>query len=230
MPVSGQRHGPLGTRTEPHTVDGRMSRRGFLSGGSAAAAAVVMSRYPAKPPEALPNGTEPVITGPQRRMILQMARAGMVFPLRLPARDQADPARAQRAISRLRAAQHRLGPGLLQLGAARRPSLAGLRVAESAMPPAELATARAGADLLIGAGLLNAGHGPLLTGIGQMAAMARPPQAAGLQAAATLAVRSVFSEAAHHRVRDAAGQWLNLLSAMHERGTLRPAVRQRGLR
>lgn len=210
--------------------DGRMSRRGFLGGGSAAAAAAVLGRYPATPPGVLPTGTEPVTTGPQRRMILQLARAGAVFPVRLPASDQADPARARRAISRLRAAQHRLGPGLVQLGTARRPSLARLRAAEAAMPPAEFAAARAGADLLIGADLLDSGHAPLLTGLGHLAATARPAEAAALQATATLAVRSVFGDAAHHRVRDAAGQWLSLLSAMHERGTLRPAIQQRGLR
>lgn len=211
-------------------ASGKMSRRGFLSGGSATAAAVVIGGYPATRPGALPDGTEPGLAGRQRRMILQLAKAGAVFPLRLPTRDQADPVRAQRAISQLRAAQHRLGPGLVQLGAAWRPSLARLRTAESAMPPAEVAAARTGADLLIGAGLLDSGHAPLLTGLGHMAATAGPSEAAALQAAATLAVRSVFTDAAHHRVRDSAGQWLSLLSAMHEQGTLRPAIRQRGLR
>jgi len=205
-----------------------MSRRGFLSGGTAAAAAAVMGSLPAT----AQYGTELRTTSLQRAMIIQVARAGTVFPLRLPALGQASPARARarRAISRLRAAQDQLGPGLLQLGAASRPSLARLRTAEPALPPAELAAARAGADLLIGAGLLDSGHAPLLAGLGHLEATGQPPDRAALLGVATLAVRTVFGDAAHHRVRTVAGQWLGVLSAMHDQGTLQPAIQQRGLR
>lgn len=204
----------------------KVSRRGFLSGGSAAAAAAVMGSYPAT----RQYQAEPRTAGLQRRMIIQVARAGTVFPLRLPVTGQAGPARvrARRAVSRLRAAQDQLGPGLLQLGAAGRPSLARLRAAEPAMPPAELAAARAGADLLIGAGLLDSGHAPLLAGLGHLAATGQPPERAALLGVATLAARTVFGDAAHHRVRTAAGQWLGVLSAMHQQGTLQPAIRQKG--
>jgi hypothetical protein len=209
-------------------MDGQMSRRGFLSGGSAAAAAAVMgsalagARYRA----------EPHTASLQRAMIIQVAQVGAVFPLRLPTLGQASPARARarRAISRLRTAQGQLGPGLLQLGAARRPSLARLRATEPALPAAEHAAGRAGADLLIRAGLLGSGHAPLLAGLGHLAATGQPAERAALLGAATLAVRTVFGDAAHHRARTAADQWLGVLSALHEQGTLQTAIRQRGLR
>ena len=182
----------------------------------------MLGMHPAAPAGVIPLSAE-------RRMILQLARAGTVFPIRLPVRDQAGTPRAQRALSRLRAAQHRLDPGLVQLGSACRPSLARLRAAECAVPATDLSAARAGADLLIDAGLLDSGHAPMLAGLGHLAANARTQEKAALMGAATLAVRTVFTDAAHHRVRNAAGQWLNLLSAMHGQGTLRPAMRQRGL-
>jgi hypothetical protein len=227
--VSGQRHGSPETAAEPQLEGDPVSRRGFLGGGSAAVAAAVMVGHPATRTGAPDSRTGPVISSLQRRMIVQVAGAGAVFPLRLPVHSQAGPARAQRALSRLRAAQAQLGPGLLQLGAACRPTRARIRAAEQSMPPAELAAARAGADLLVRAGLLDSGHAPLLTGLGYLAATAPASDRSALVGAATLAVRTVFGDAAHHRARNAAGQWLTLLSAMHERGTLRPAIQQRGL-
>jgi hypothetical protein len=221
--VSGQRDGPPETRAEPHGLGGQLSRRGFLGGGSAAVAATVIGVHPAAPDRSASLDTE-------RRMIVQLARAGTGFPVRLPTRDQAGGVRAQRALGRLRAAQRQLGPGLLQLGAARRPSLARLRAAEQALPAGDLVAARRGADLLIGAGLLDSSQRPLLAGLGHLAATARPPDRAALVGAATLAVRTVFSDATHPRVRTAAAQWVNLLSAMHEQGTLRPATGPRELR
>ena len=221
--MSGRLDDPPGTQAEPHGMGGQLSRRGFLGGGSAAAAAAVIGVHPAAPDRSGSLDSE-------RRMIVQLAHVGTGFPLRLPTREQVGGVRAQRALGRLRTAQRQFGPGLLQLGAARRPSLARLRAAEQALPASDLVAARRGADLLIVAGLLDSGQRRLLAGLGHLAATARPPDRAALVGAATLAVRTVFSDAAHPRVRTAAAQWLNLLSAMHERGTLRPAVGQRELR
>jgi hypothetical protein len=213
-----------------------MSRRGFLGGGSAAAVAAVITGRPAGPagedPRDADGGVVPLSL--ERRMIVQLARAGIVFPVRIPVPGQhgalaGNTMRAQRALSRLRAAQDDLDPGLLRLGSAVRPSLARLQVAEHSMPASDLAVARGGADLLIRAGLLDSGHGPVLAGVGKLAADVRPPERAALAGAVTLAVRSVFDDAAHARVPAAAGHWLNVLAAMHGQGTLRPAIRQRGL-
>jgi len=206
-----------------------VNRRAFLSAGSAAAAGAMIGGYTATMHAPVPAGAEPVTLGVQRRMIIQLARAGTMFPVRLPVRGHASPARAERALSRLRAAQDQLEPGLLQLGAAARPSLARLHTAEQAMPAEELAAAREGAAVLVHAGLLDSGHAALLAGLGRMMTTAEPAERAGLHGAATLAVRMVFGDAAHHRVAIAAGRWLSLLSVMHTQGTLRPAIRQRGM-
>lgn len=219
--MSGRLDGPPG-QAEPHPIGGQLSRRGFLGGGSAAAAATVIGMHPAAPDRSGSLDSE-------RRMIVQLAHAGAGFPLRLPTRDQVGGVRAQHVLSRLRTAQRQLGPGLLQLGSARRPSLAKLRAAEQAMPASDLVAARRGADLLIGAGLLDSGQRRLLAGLGHLAATARPPDRAALVGAATLAARTVFGDATHPRVRTAAAQWVNLLSAMHEQGTLRAAAGQREL-
>jgi len=213
-----------------------MSRRGFLGAGSAAAVTALITGHPAGPADEdtreADGGAVPLSL--ERRMIVQLARAGIVFPVQIPVHDQrgaraGNTMRAQRALSRLRAAQHDLDPGLLRLGSAERPSLARLQVAEGDMPASDLVAARAGADLLVRAGLLDSGHGPVLAGVGQLAANARPPERAALAGAVTLGVRSVFRDVAHVRVRAAAGHWLNVLAAMHGQGTLRPAIRQRGL-
>lgn len=198
-----------------------MNRRGFLSGGSAAAVGAVIGAHSATTP-----GPAPVPVSAQRTMIIQLARAGLVFPLLLPAPGSTG---GWRALSHLRAAQDRLEPGLLQLGAAARPGVGRLRAAERGMPDAELAGACEGASLLVRADLLGAGHAALLTGAGRLMATARPADRAALHSATTLAVRMAFPGAAHHRARLAASRWLGLLSAMHAQGTLRPAIRERGL-
>lgn len=209
-----------------------LNRREFLSAGSTAAAGVVVAAAVHEPAAHAAGSAaqEPVPLAAQRKMTLQMSRAGMVFPLKIPAGELAGATRAARSLSRLRSAQHGLGPGLLQLGTAARPSLDRLRAAERAMPAAELTAARDGAGLLVRAGLLDAGVAALLDGVGRLAATTAPANRAALACAATLSVRTVFAGAEHHRIVQAASHWLSLLGAMHEQDTLRPAIRQRGLR
>lgn len=200
-----------------------LSRRGFLGAGSAAAVTAVLAVRQAGPATAAP-------TALRRKMLVQVAQAGMAFPLRLPPGGHPGPARARIPLSRLRAAQSQLGPGLLRLGDGSRPSLARLRAAERATRASELSTARTGADVLITAGLLGSGQARLLKGIGRLAATARPSDRAALEAAVTLAVRSVFSHASARAAGDAARRWLSLLGGMHEQEVLHTVIRQRGIR
>lgn len=223
-------HGP-GSATET------FSRRGFIAAGSAAALTTAIAAYPASitgdftasgAPTAAAAGTAALAT--QRRMLVQVAHAGTLFPLRLHTGGQLGRAGARRPVRQLRAAQHGLRPGLLRLGDGTRPSLAGLRAAERSLPADELALARSGAALMIGAGLLDSGHASVLAALGEAATTVTPADRIALQAAAALGVRSVFSHAAPGVARDAARQWLDLLASMHGRGTLRPAIHGRGIR
>ena len=221
--MNGQRQDPPEPGGAPRAAGaGPLSRRGLLSGGSAAAVATVLgmraiSRVSAAPPDV------------ESRMILQVAQAGSLFPLRMPAHGALSP-RARIALGRFVAAQRHSRSGWPRLDESVPPSFSQLRRAEQAMPMADLAAGHAGARLLIGAGLLDSGHAEVLAGLGQLTASAAPADQSALQAAAALAVGTVFPAAPHGWSAGAARQWLAMLSAMHQRGTLRTAVRSRRMR
>lgn len=200
------------------------SRRRFLgvagAAGSAAALTVVLGASPA--------GAAPSVTA-ERAMILRVARAGSVFPLRLRGVSGAASAR-DRAISRLHGAQGRLRKGALRLTEGREPATSLLPGAERAFPASQLALARRGADRLIAAGLPDTGQAAFLTAIGGYAATAPAARRQELTAAVALAVRTVFTGADIAAASGAARQWLALLSIMHQRGTLPDALRERGIR
>jgi hypothetical protein len=180
--------------------------------GSAAALAAVTGVRPVM------AGTDPAV--PQERaMILTVARAGTVFPLRLAAisgdlgsrRDRGLPADAEVAGLPLREYQP--------------PTMARLRVAEKMLPARQLRLARSGAAALVSAGLLGASQARLLEGIARRAGR----NTADLQEMAALAVATVF-RVSRSAAEPAAAQWLTLLGTMHKDGTLPTALRQGGIR
>jgi hypothetical protein len=208
-----------------------MSRRGVLSGGTVAAAGAVIGRHPRVSAVGRMStvGAGRPSLGVSRAMIMQVAEAGSVFPVRLPIGASAGSARARRAAGHLKAVQSRLEPGLLQLGAAHRLSIAGLARAERVMPAAELSAAREGANLLVRADLLDSGRGTLLAALGKLAGTSPSAERTALICMATLAVQVVFSDATYHEAAKAGVRWLNLLSAMHAQGMLPTAIRRGGL-
>jgi hypothetical protein len=188
-----------------------VSRRGFLGATAVTgSAAVVTALAGAAPAEA---GTRTSLAA-ERAMIIQVAQAGSVFPIKLP-----QPGRL---------------PALgLTLSDYRPASMAGLLAAERKMPPQGLRAAQAGADALIAAGLLSAGHEALLVGIGRQAAGAALASGAvrgkgELLAAVTLAIATVFPSFEPTSDR-AAKAWTFALAWKHRCGTLRSALRESGI-
>jgi hypothetical protein len=198
-----------------------VSRRGFLGATAVTgSAAIVTALAGAAPAEA---GARASLAA-ERAMIIQVAQAGSLFPIKLP-----QPGRL---------------PALgLTLSDYRPASMAGLLAAERKMPPGRLRVARAGADALIAADLLSAGHEALLVGIGQQAAAGQTltrRTAAGrtttgdvrgkgeLLAAVTLAVATVLPSFEPTSDR-AAKAWTSALAWKYRAGTLRSALRERGI-
>jgi hypothetical protein len=132
------------------------------------------------------------LTAGQRLMVLQVARAGAVFPIRFPDFGEPGPATARATAARRRRAASRTSPG-------------------------RLALARAGADTMIAHGLLNQPRARLLDGIGQLTGTAQAQP--GLTAAVALAIATVsrhFDPASD----DAALIWTDGLRRVHQRGLL----------
>jgi hypothetical protein len=201
---------------ERHNVPGpALSRRRFLGAGSAAAVTALATVGPASTGSRISPASE-------QEMIVQLARASAVFPVAVPLHGRARTGRAQQAFRRLRAALHLADPTA--------PTLTTLRTAEHVTPPGQLRSARAGAGLLIGAGLLGIGQADLLEGIGGLTATATPAARATLVAATALAMGAVFPASPQASLQRAARQWLRLLSAMQSQGTLRHALAESGLR
>jgi hypothetical protein len=209
-----------------------VSRRGFLGATAVTgSAAVVTALAGAAPAEASARTS----LAAERAMIIQVAQAGSLFPIKLPQPDRL--------------------PALgLTLSDYRPASMAGLLAAERRMPPQDLRAARAGADALIAAGLLSAGHEALLDGIGRQAAAGQPltgrtatgQTAAGrraasaalangavqgqgeLLAAVALAIATVFPSFEPTSGR-AAQAWTSMLARKYRWGTLQSALRERGI-
>jgi hypothetical protein len=198
-PVNAQEPSPGG---EPAGV----SRRGFLGATAVTgSAAIVTALAGAAPAEA---GARTSLAA-ERAMIIQVAQAGSLFPIKLP-----QPGRL---------------PALgLTLSDYRPASMAGLLAAERKMPPGRLRAARAGAGALIAAGLLSAGHEALLVGIGRQAAAGDVRGTGELLAAVTLALATVFPSFEPTSDR-AAKAWTSALAWKYRWGTLRSALRERGI-
>jgi hypothetical protein len=202
-----------------------MSRRGFI-GASGALGGLGAAAIVAGGPTAGAAATAPPAM--ERAMLLKLARAGVTFPLALPAYNEPGPPKARALIARLRSAQRGLPPGGIVLAGHHPATMARLVSAERRMPLGDLTRARAGADLLIAAGLLGAGQAALLYGTGRLAA-GPPRYYSQLVAAVTLAIATVFP-GFDPAASTPASQWLRTLAIMYRARTLRPALRRRGIR
>jgi hypothetical protein len=160
-----------------------LNRRGFL-GVAGAASAGVLAAKSAAPSRSFPAD--------ERRMILQVARTGAVFPIEFPDFGEPGPASARATAARLR-------------GAARR------------LSAARLALARDGASLLIAQGLLDQPRARLLDGIGGLAGTAAAERQ--LTATVALAIGTVSRHFDPGR-DEAASVWIGGLRVLHQRGEL----------
>jgi hypothetical protein len=125
-------------------------------------------------------------------MILQVARAGAVFPIEFPGFGEPGPAASRATMARLREAAHRASA-------------------------ARLALARAGSGALIARGLAGQPPARLLGGIGRLAAEGR--QHRELTALVALAIATVSRH--FDPDSDAAARvWLDGLGRLHEQGAL----------
>lgn len=158
-----------------------MNRRGFL--GVAGAAALALG------PTASRRET---LTADERQMILQVARAGSVFPIEFPGFGEPGPASARATAARLSRAARRASPE-------------------------RLALAREGADALVMQGLLNQPQRRLLDGIGRQAGVSAGGP--GLTAVVALAIATV-SRHFDPGSDEAAQLWTDGLRRLHQRGVL----------
>ena len=163
-----------------------VNRRGFLC----VAGAATLALGPAPGRGSLSASGS--LTADERLMVLQVARAGAVFPIRFPDFGEPGPATGRATAARLRRAASRTSPG-------------------------RLALARSGADAMIARGLLNQPRARLLDGIGQLSGTAHAQPA--LNAAVALAIATV-SRHFDPGSDDAAQLWTDGLLRVHERGLL----------
>lgn len=202
-----------------------LSRRGFI-GRSGAVGGIAAAAIVAGGPRAIAVSSRLQL---ERTVILQLARAGVTFPLALPAYNEPGPPGIRALIARIRAARRRLPPGGIALAEHHPATMSQLVSAERRMPAGDLARARAGADLLIAAGLPSASLAAMLEEVGRQAAGASQRQRRELVAAVTLAIATVFP-GFDPASTTPASQWLSVLAIMYRAGTLRPALARRGIR
>lgn len=163
-----------------------VNRRGFLC----AAGAATLAFGPATGRGSLAASGS--LTADERLMVLQVARAGAVFPIRFPDFGEPGPATARATAARLRRAASRTSPG-------------------------RLALAKAGADAMIARGLLNQPRARLLDGIGQLTGTSQADPT--LTATVALAIATV-SRHFDPGSDEAAQLWTDGLRRAHERGLL----------
>jgi hypothetical protein len=154
-----------------------MDRRLFLGASGVAAMASCLGTFPA---------TARVFSPAETDMILQVARAGAVFPIEFPSFGEPGPAWA-------RATPIRLARATARLTAARRPLV------------------RSGAGLLISRGLFDRPRQDLLDGIGREAG---GPGVRGLTALVALAIATV-SRHFDPNSEEAAEVWVDGLGRLH---------------
>ncbi|MEU7984818.1 hypothetical protein AB0B56_08145 [Streptosporangium canum] len=133
----------------------------------------------------------------QREMVLQVAKAGAIYPIEVPSFGEPGTASSRATDSRLREAEARLRP-------------------------ARLTAIRAGADLLISQGLLAVPRPALLAGIGRAAATAAPAELQALIAVAALGAATV-SRHLDPASDSPATVWIGGLAHLHDHG-MRPTV------
>jgi TAT (twin-arginine translocation) pathway signal sequence len=161
-----------------------LNRRDFLGVAGAAGAGALTVSSPASSPKSFP--------AQERAMILQVAKAGAVFPIKFPSFGEPGPATARATAARLR-------------GAARR------------LSASRLALARSGASLLIAEGLLNQPRARLLDGIGRLAGTESGERE--LTATVALAIGTVSRHFDPGRDQPAS-IWIDGLRILHQRGQL----------
>ncbi|KAB8191745.1 hypothetical protein FH608_027615 [Nonomuraea phyllanthi] len=124
----------------------------------------------------------------EREMILQVARAGAVYPVEPPGFGEKGSALSRATMARLMEAEARLSPSRITL-------------------------VRRGAQSLIAEGLRGAGQASLLAGVGKVA---NGPEREALVAAVQLAVATVIRHLAPDRSVPAEG-WVGGLALLHRR-------------
>jgi hypothetical protein len=182
--------GPPGPQALPGPPAPLLHRRGFL--GVAATAGAVAAFRPLRRPA--------LVSSDQAAMVLQVARAGAVFPIDFPSFGEPGPASARATPQRLHDAIRRASPARAQ-------------------------AAICGADALIAQGLLDQPRARLLDGIGELAG--HPSGSSRwnrscpreLIAVAALAVATV-SRHFDPDSDDAAELWIDILRELHDRGEL----------
>jgi hypothetical protein len=172
----------------PEPAAQRLTRRTVLRASGTASAATLI----ATPTLAVPAVARPLLPEQQLRMVLQVAKAGAVYPIEVPGFGEPGTAADRASATRLHAAQARL-------------------------QPERLTQVAAGADLLIAHGLLGAPRMALLAGIGKASAAATPDEQQAIIAVVALAAATVarhFDPTAAHP----ATVWVGLLRRLHQRG------------
>jgi hypothetical protein len=160
-----------------------LNRRNFLEVAGAAGAGVLAAR---------PGASTRSLSADERTMIVQVAKAGAVFPIPFPSFGEPGTASSRATETRLIAPARRLSAD-------------------------RLALARAGADLLIAQGLLNQSRARLLDGIGRLAGTASGERA--LSATVALAIGTVSRHFDPGRDYPAS-LWIAGLRLLHQRGEL----------
>ncbi|WP_327590527.1 hypothetical protein OHA25_28575 [Nonomuraea sp. NBC_00507] len=172
----------------PEPAAQRLTRRSLLRvSGTASAAALI-----ATPALASPAAARPMLSQEQLLMVLQVAKAGAVYPIEVPGFGESGSAATRASATRLQAAQTRLRPD-------------------------RLTQVAAGADLLIARGLLGVPRLALLAGIGKASAVATGDEQRAIIAVAALGAATVarhFDPNAAHP----ATVWVGLLRRLHQRG------------
>ncbi|SNS70924.1 hypothetical protein SAMN05443665_100855 [Actinomadura meyerae] len=184
-----------------------VSRRGFLgrtavAGSATVAAGAMLGGSGAGPsgqavaaagdPDAGAPAAQAAPLDQRREMLLQVARAGAVYPIEISGFGE-----SARGADRVTAAR--------------------LLAAERRLAPERLARARAGADALIAQGLLGVPQGRLLAGIGRHAAQAGEADQRNLRAFVALGVATVAPH--FDPAEDAMAEvWLGGLARQHRLG------------
>jgi hypothetical protein len=190
----------------PHAV---LSRRGFLGAAATAGSAATVIAILGTSPAGAAVNAGPSLSA-ERAMILQVARVGSVFPIKLPAP----------------VLLNRLG---LTLSEYQPPTMARLRSAEGRLSTGRLAAARTGADGLIAAGLLHTDQVGLLAGIGREMTAGSQSVRDGLLAAVTLAIATVLPSV-YTASDKAARTWTGIVASNYQHGALRPGARRKWFR
>lgn len=207
--------------------DAGPSRRRFLGTvGTAGTVATTLAAFGAEPASASPGGS----IDKERAMILQIAQAGTVFPIKLSALSSTRLSRVRETLAGMQLTRRSPAQVALALSRHQSPTRARLMTAERQTTRSRLTLARTGARTLLAAGLLDAGRAAVIDGIARQMPTATHAERDALVSAVSMAVTTVFPNINEDAAVNVARQWLGLLRRMHQLGTLRHGIRQRGIR